>query len=82
MVEVWVYVENYIVLFCAIKCNLVFICFLTTLRNLIMISYTPPNILTNYKLKTYPSQCLLKKSQTFYFDKPRNINIGLTSFLV
>lgn len=80
MVEVWVYVENYIVLFCEIKCNLAFICFLATLRNSIMKSYTPPNFLTNYKLKTYPSQCRLKKFQTFYFDKPRSINIGLTSY--
>lgn len=39
MVEVWVYVENYIVLFCVIKCNLVFICFLKILCNLIMIFY-------------------------------------------
>lgn len=55
MVEVWVYVENYIVLFCVIKCNLVFICFLIILCNLIMIFYIFLNILINYKFKIYLS---------------------------
>lgn len=64
-------------------CQIMFMGFtkhLFILCNLCWKQYDESKQCYNTSVETCPSQCLLKKFQTLYFDKPGNINIGPTSF--